>query len=158
MKSSTMSKMNKPPQQLAPQQLALWTDPDFTPPVPVETEPQPDLPQPKVYIMKQLRCNTDPELIIEQVMDLYSVDITEAQSLMKQANAKLDEQYTAYTAEVAKKNIQCLQQIVADAMDASKYSIALDAIDKLNKIAGLYADNKMSIKSDGPIQITFAQT
>ena len=152
MKSSTMSQNNKPPQQLA-----LWTDPDFTPPVPVQ-EPEPSLPQPKVYIMKQLRCNTDPELIIEQVMDLYSVDITEAQSLMKQANAKLDEQYTAYTAEVAKKNIQCLQQIVADAMDASKYSIALEAIDKLNKIAGLYADNKMSIKSDGPIQITFAQT
>lgn len=157
MKSSTMSQNNKPPQQLAPRQLALWTDPDFTP-VPVETEPQPDLPQPKVYIMKQLRCNTDPELIIEQVMDLYSVDSAKAQSLMKQAETKLDEQYTAYTAEVAKKNIQCLQQIVADAMDASKYSIALEAIDKLNKIAGLYADNKMSIKSDGPIQITFAQT
>lgn len=142
-----MSQNNKPPQQLA-----LWTDPDFTP-VPVETEPQP-----KVYIMKQLRCNTDPELIIEQVMDLYSVDSAKAKSLLKQANAKLDEQYTAYTADVAKKNIQCLQQIVADAMDASKYSIALEAIDKLNKIAGLYADNKMSIKSDGPIQITFAQT
>lgn len=152
-----MSKMNKPPQQLAPRQLALWTDPDFTPVVPVQ-DPEPNLPQPKVYIMKQLRCNTDPELIIEQVMDLYSVDIVEAKSLLKQANAKLDEQYTAYTAEVAKKNIQCLQQIVADAMDASKYSIALEAIDKLNKIAGLYADNKMSIKSDGPIQITFAQT
>lgn len=150
-----MSKMNKPPRQLA-----LWTDPDFTPPA--VQEPVPDLPavpsQPKVYIMKQLRCNTDPELIIEQVMDLYSVDIVEAKSLMKQAETKLDEQYTAYTAEVAKKNIQCLQQIVADAMDASKYSIALEAIDKLNKIAGLYADNKMSIKSDGPIQITFAQT
>ena len=153
-----MSQNNKPPRQLAPRQLALWTDPDFTPPVPVETDPQPDLPQPKVYIMKQLRCNTDPELIIEQVMDLYSVDSAKAQSLMKQAETKLDEQYTAYTAEVAKKNIQCLQQIVADAMDASKYSIALEAIDKLNKIAGLYADNKMSIKSDGPIQITFAQT
>lgn len=151
-----MSTNNKPPLQLIPQQPALWADPDFTPPA--VQDPEPSLPQPKVYIMKQLRCNTDPELIIEQVMDLYSVDITEAQSLMKQANAKLDEQYTAYTAEVAKKNIQCLQQIVADAMDASKYSIALEAIDKLNKIAGLYADNKMSIKSDGPIQITFAQT
>lgn len=150
-----MSTNNKQPLQLIPQQPALWADPDFTPPV---QDPEPSLPQPKVYIMKQLRCNTDPELIIEQVMDLYSVDNAKAESLMKQANAKLDEQYTAYTAEVAKKNIQCLQQIVADAMDASKYSIALEAIDKLNKIAGLYADNKMSIKSDGPIQITFAQT
>lgn len=151
-----MSTNNKSPLQLIPQQPALWADPDFTPPA--VQDPEPSLPQPKVYIMKQLRCNTDPELIIEQVMDLYSVDIVEAKSLMKQANAKLDEQYTAYTAEVAKKNIQCLQQIVADAMDASKYSIALEAIDKLNKIAGLYADNKMNIKSDGPIQITFAQT
>lgn len=109
------------------------------------------------FIMRELKKGRTSDYIVEECKELYGLTKENAIDYIHACRKKLDSQYLEYSKDIAKRNIECLQQIMDEALEKGQYRVALTAIDQLNRIGGLYSDAKMVIQSNEPINITFTQ-
>ena len=69
------------------------------------------------------------------------------EQIVKEARAKVKEIQEEYATGVAQRNIARIEQIIQDALKNGNQSLALRAMDLLNKTTNIYS-NKIEIKND----------
>lgn len=80
----------------------------------------------------------------------FGYNETAAKNLIGKCVIDVRDKYDLYINDVREHNIQQLMAIIDEAYDAGKYTDAISAIDKLNKMAGVY-EEKINLKTNSPV-------
>lgn len=101
-------------------------------------------------VMRKISADWSESDIKEWLSEKYGFVDRQLSTYYQTACAALDFRIEKYANEVAMKNMSRLNMIIDEAEENGNLKIQLDAIDTLNKMAGLYSQ-KIDINADKPI-------
>lgn len=106
----------------------------------------------EVVEMKTM-CFTDFS-IKEYLCNKYGYSAQDAATVISIAQSRLDIATEKALNDVARKNAMRLERLINKTFEKEQYARTIDAIDKLNKTAGIYL-NRVEVFSGEPIKLNF---
>lgn len=105
-------------------------------------------------VLDGVRLGRDHHSIADEV-EALGFSRSAASRYIQLVTKALDEEYHQYVKNVAQTNTIAIQGLLQRALDSNDTKTALACIQELNRMSGLYSDNKLTVKSDGPVTISF---
>lgn len=113
----------------------------------------------RTFVVRQLRLDKQERQIINDLIRLYDFNSSDALALIKTERREIKKGYANYMSEICQVNVGILRQMLQDALDEGKKSLALEIVKELNKMGGVYdattyIQNNF-LMSNADVQITF---
>lgn len=115
---------------------------------------------PRRYILRCLRTNGDIKECIQELNRQYDIPEGKARALVRDCRNFLNKEYEKFINNVAQQNLETVQDIMQDALKKGNNKLALECVDILNKMAGIYAkaQTQLNIETkDSDIKISFGE-
>lgn len=94
--------------------------------------------------------------VVNMIMQVFGISRSNAFDWSKMAIASLNEGFDAYRDMARQTQIEKIEKLIKECKGMGKYKEAAMLNEQLNKIYGLYVDNKkVEVTTDGPIKVTF---
>lgn len=104
----------------------------------------------KEQVANYLRTGKRSAWVVEYLMNTFGFSKDRAYFITKTVKADIRQHYDDYCAKVAEHNINVLLAVIDDAFNTGDNASVISAVDKLNKIAGLYKE-KLEVDSNQPL-------
>lgn len=101
-------------------------------------------------VIKKMVAGWSRQELIEWLCDVHKYEKLGADMLLTRIKQHEKEKFEKYMGDIAKKNYQRLNYIIDEAIEKGNNRDALNAIDKLNKMGGLYVQ-KVEVNSETPV-------
>lgn len=101
-------------------------------------------------VIKKIVAGWSHQELVQWLCDVHKYEPLGAEMLLTRIKQAEKEKFSKYMADIAKKNYQRLNYIIDEAIEKGKNSDALAAIDKLNRMGGLYVQ-KVEVNSEKPV-------
>lgn len=104
----------------------------------------------KEQVANYLRTGKRMAWTREWLMNTFGYSKDRADFINKTVKADIKAHYDDYCAKVAEHNINVLLAVIDDAYNAGDNASVISAVDKLNKMGGLYKE-KLEVDSNQPL-------
>ena len=104
----------------------------------------------KEQVANYLRTGKRMAWTREWLMNTFGYSKDRADFINKTVKADIRQHYDDYCAKVAEHNINVLLAVIDDAYNAGDNASVISAVDKLNKMGGLYKE-KLEVDSNQPL-------
>lgn len=107
----------------------------------------------RMYILQQIRLDKRKKEIINGLVQNFDMTDRQANRYYLEAKEYLRREYQTYAKNICEKNTSTLLEMRDNAIDKGDSETALNCIKELNKMTGVYNDNKLTLETPSEVVI-----
>lgn len=110
----------------------------------------------KADIVSMIRAGITHHELMDRIRLRWGLEYAQAQKYITVVREQLHQDFLKFSENTAETNVNTLMEIRNQGMMNKNYKLALNAVDLLNKMTGVYEQKvDLTVSTDAPIEIEF---